>query len=241
MWRVVSAHADGNTAFEVRQRPDLLLIKSSLTPRVPHMVLDPRMAPGNERAWTAALVEEWAGNTVSLMVMIPPGTERGELARALGRWGFARATRPSIAMARFSGSTREHREDADIELATGEDDLAEARRLLATIFDLPEHVFAYYTPQPLVRTYMLRERGIGVAAACLCPFAGAAGVYSVGVLPAVRGKGYAQRLVLQLLSDAADLGLNTAVLSCERHYVPLYRRLGFSVCCELMTYWMEAL
>ena len=50
-----------------------------------------------------------------------------------------------------------------------------------------------------------------------------------------------RRLVLYLLSQAAEMGLTTAVLSCERQIAPLYRSLGFSISCELTTYWMESL
>jgi ribosomal protein S18 acetylase RimI-like enzyme len=204
------------------------------------MVLEPNVAPGDEQSWVGALIREWSGEPVSLMVGIPPGAEQGPLASALQAEGFARGERPSIAMARRADPAFDFRDDGDIELATTDHDLDEARSLLGTIFGLPHEIFAFYTPAAAVRTYLLRESGLGVAAACLCPFAGVAGIYSVGVLPRTRGRGYAKRLVLHILSDAADGGLSTAVLSCDQSLVPLYRRVGFSVCCELATYWMEA-
>jgi GNAT superfamily N-acetyltransferase len=225
MWRGVGALAEPGSIFEVEERAGMLLIKSHYIQRVPHMVLDPRVSPGDERAWVSSLIDEWTGEPVSLLVGIPPGTERGELVQAL----------------RNAGSpVFDFRADADIELAVDARDLEEARTILGQVFGLPGEIFAFYTPLTAVRTFVLRDRGLGVAAACLCPFGGAAGIYSVGVLPGFRGRGYAKRLVLRLLSAAADLGFTTATLSCERGLVPLYRRLGFSTCCELTTYWMEA-
>jgi ribosomal protein S18 acetylase RimI-like enzyme len=241
MWRSVGAHANHDAAFEVHERPTMLLVKSHLSQRVPHMVLDPRVPPGEERGWASALIQEWAGTPVSVMVQIPPGFEHGRLVSVLRDLGFLQGLRPSVAMARRADTVFELRSDEDIELAATDEALDEARRLLGTVFTLPANVFAFYTPRQVVRTYLLREHGLAVGAACLCPFAGAAGVYSVGVLPRARGRGYAQRLVLQMLSDAAELGFSTAVLSCDRQLIPLYRRLGFGVACDLVTYWMEAL
>jgi ribosomal protein S18 acetylase RimI-like enzyme len=240
MWRNVGACALEGSVFKVEDRTNMLLIRSSNVERVPHMVLDPRLSPGGEQKWTDALVHEWAGEPVSLMVGIVPGSERGPLASVLHREGFVQGVRPSVAMVKSGRPRFEARNDPDIVYAVSDRDLNEARALLAQVFGLPRDIFAFYTPPECVKTFILRENGIGVAAACLCPFAGVAGVYSVGVLQEARGNGFAQRLVLQILSAASELGLSTAVLSCERGLVPLYRRLGFTVCWELMTYWMEA-
>jgi GNAT superfamily N-acetyltransferase len=241
MWRSVGARAERDSVFEVHDRSEMLLIKSHYPERVPHMVLDPRAAPGMESTWTRALIQEWAGEPVSVMVSIPPGAEQSSLTSALQDHGFVRGIRPSVAMARCASPTFDSRDDDDIALAHSQSDLEQARNVLATVFALPTEVFAFYTPFPVVYTYILREHGIGVAAGCLCPFAGVAGLYSIGVVPSARGKGYARRLVLYLLTCAAKRGITTAVLSCERSLVPLYRRLGFSACCDLTTYWMEAL
>jgi ribosomal protein S18 acetylase RimI-like enzyme len=240
MWRNVGACDGDNTVFKVEDRPDMLLVRSTNVERVPHMVLDPVVALGDEHRWTQSLVREWSGEPVSLMVGVEPGTEKGNLVGAFRSEGFVQGVRPSVAMVKTGRPEFERRLDADICLAASDNDLEDARVLLAKVFGLHRDIFAFYTPRECVKTFVLREHGIAVAAACLCPFAGAAGVYSVGVLPEKRGRGYAQRLVLRLLSAASEMGLSTAVLSCEQGLVPLYRRLGFSVCWELMTYWMEA-
>ncbi len=240
MWRSVGRHSGGNSSFVVEDREDMLLVKSQFAHRVPHMVLDPRVTPGMEHAWTRSIIREWAGESVAVMVEIPPGTEGGALAASLREEGFVRGMRPSIGMTLEAKPAFDVRDDASISLASDGADLDEAREVLGSVFGLPSHVFAFYTPPHVVRTFILREFGIGVAAACLCPFAGVAGVYSVGVLPTSRGKGCARRLVLYVLSQAAQMGLTTAVLSCEHHLAPLYRSLGFSVRCELTTYWLES-
>src|SRR5437660_1465874 len=83
MWRNVGACDRENSVFRVEDRPDMLLIRSRNVERVPHMVLEPNVFPGGARAWTEALVREWSGDPVSLMVGIEPGSERGELTAVL--------------------------------------------------------------------------------------------------------------------------------------------------------------
>ena len=241
MWRSVGSHTDGNTSFAVEDREDMLLVKSQFAHRVPHMVLDPRVPAGHEKSWTRALIKEWAGQPVSVMVEIPPGTDDSPLAATLLEQGFVRGIRPSVGMTCKARPMFERREDVSIALAEEDGDLALARALLGSVFGLPSQVFAFYTPAEVVDTYILRVSGVGVAAACLCPFAGVAGVYSVGVLQEARGRGFARRLVLYVLGQAGRMGLTTAVLSCERQLAPFYRSLGFSIDCELTTYWLESL
>jgi GNAT superfamily N-acetyltransferase len=130
--------------------------------------------------------------------------------------------------------------DREISIAEGGHDLDEARVLLARVFGLPPAVFGFYTPPELVLTYVLRIQAVAVGATCLCSNGESAGIYSVGVLPPMRGRGYAQRLVWHVLADAARMGLSLAVLSCERNLVPFYEQLGFSTCWELHSYWLEA-
>lgn len=239
MWRHVGALAPEGSAFEVTERSDMLLIRSRYAQRVPHMVLDPVVPPGDAPRWAGELVRDLTIDPVSVMVGIPPGEEHGGLIQALLAEGFVRAARPTVAMtmpsARPSGPA-----DPSITLALDDGELAEARVLLSRIFGLPSAVFAYYTPPDVVRTYLLRQESVVVAAACLCPAVDTAGIYSVGVLPGVRGRGFARRLVRHAAGDAATLGYATVVLSCEEGLAPLYRRLGFTACWELYSYWLEA-
>lgn len=127
-----------------------------------------------------------------------------------------------------------------ISLASGEAELSEARDLLARVFGLPSLVFAFYTPPSIVHTYVFRQDGRAMGAICLCPFAGSAGIYSVGVLPSARGRGLARRLVRHALAEAVAMGYRRAVLSCERHLTGLYLPFGFKACWDLRSYWLEA-
>jgi ribosomal protein S18 acetylase RimI-like enzyme len=238
MWRRVGPLAPSGSIFEVTERADMLLIRSHYAHRVPHMVLAPRVLDADAPRWTRALVDELARDPVSLVIRIPPGQEGSALVQALLAEGFMRAARPDLAMAR-STPPPDNVPDTDITLVAGGHDLEEARALLARIFGLPSEVFAYYTPPEVVRTYVLRHGGAPVAAACLSPSADAAGIYSVGVLPSMRGQGFARRLVLHAVRDASMLGFSTVVLSCEQYLAPLYRRLGFTPCWELISYWLE--
>lgn len=240
MWREVGRAAGDRGAFDVQSRPDMLLIRSTHAQRVPHMVLDPRVPDAQAATWTSRLVGELGNGPTSLMIGISPGDEEGALVAALRAEGFQAESRPKIAMTCSLADLAPGGRDAAIAEARTQRDLAEARELLGSVFGLPVQVFAFYTPPDLVSTYVLRRKGQPLAAVCLCPFAGSAGIYSVGVLPHARGHGYARRLVAHTLMEAAARGLGTAVLSCERQLVPLYLPLGFESRWELRNYWLEA-
>jgi GNAT superfamily N-acetyltransferase len=240
MWRTVGALSPTDGAFEVIQRQDSLLIKSRLVQRVPHTVLDPHVADGAARTWATSMVNDLGHDPVSILVRLPPGLEKSPLVGALQGEGFQREVRPAIALTRQLRSLTVRTPDHAITLAEREHELEEARTLLARVFGLPPAVFAFYTPPKLVLTYLLRIKGVAVGATCLCSNGESAGIYSVGVMPTMRGRGYAQRLVWHALAEAARMRLNLAVLTCERHLVSFYEQLGFSACWELHSYWLEA-
>lgn len=239
MWEAVGAVACQSGVFEVTRRSDMLFIRSLVVHRVPHMVIDPQVADDAAPTWAANLVRSMAGQAGSLMISMPPGREEGPLARALRREGFTPGSPAPVSMVRVRTAPLEPMRDAEITLVADEPQLAIACDLLGRVFGLPKEVFAFYTPPSLVHTYLLRRDGTAVAAACLCPFAGSAGIYSVGVLPAARGKGFARRLIWQVLRDAEHLGLDLAVLTCDGALAPLYRRMGFQECWQNATFWLE--
>lgn len=241
MWREVGAAAADTTVFDVQQRPDMLLVRSNYAQRVPHMILDPVVPLDHVAEWASRIVRELADGIVSLMVTLPPGMETGALAGAMRREGFLPASKRQVSMA--CTMVRGHLNDPDDPAIQRASDVAQldlARGVLARVFGLPASVSAYYTPPELVETLLCYDEGSVVGVACLCPFAGSAGVYSVAVLPAYRGRGYARRLVNRMLVHAARRGYDTAVLSCERHLIPLYQRLGFRACWEPSSYWLDA-
>jgi ribosomal protein S18 acetylase RimI-like enzyme len=241
MWREVGALAPDASIFQVQQRVDMLLVRSNLPQRIPHMILDPLVDGRDVRDWVTRVAECFAAERGSLMVAIPPGEERGPLVEALQAEGFMPSARPLVAMARAPAARDELADPwCEIAVATSDPELREARTLLARVFGLPTDVFAFYTPPSLVQTYVLRRQGVTVAAMCLCPFAGYAGIYSVAVAPSERGQGHAKCLVRRALHDAMAGGLTTAVLSCDRGLVSMYRTLGFTPCWELAAFWLEA-
>ena len=241
MWRAAGAIAPSGSIFVVQQRPDMLLIRSNYARRIPHMILSPTLNGHVPSAWVAGVTRELTAEPISLMVAIPPGAEDSPLLPALAAEGFLPAARPHVAMvAQLGTAAIQAGGSGAIGLASGEADLEEARDLLARVFGLPSLVFAFYTPPSIVHTYVLRQDGRALGAICLCPFAGSAGIYSVGVLPSARGRGLARRLVRHALGEAAAMGYRRAVLSCERHLTGLYLPFGFRPCWDLRSYWLEA-
>lgn len=240
MWRVVGALCAESSVFEVEQRGDMLLVRSLLARRIPHMVLDPLPDRRDLGRWVDAMVGELSPDLHSIMVAVPPGNERSDLVQALIAEGFRQASRPMTAMACTNLLLRQPRElDPSILIAGPGPQLEAARQVLSRVFGLPEEVFAYYTPAPQVYTYVAVLRGAIVGTLCLCPFAGAVGVYSVAVIPEQRRRGIARRLIDCALSDAAAAGYDTAVLSCDRSLIGFYRDQGFTPCWDLMSCWLD--
>jgi ribosomal protein S18 acetylase RimI-like enzyme len=240
MWEAVGAVASTPGVFEVTRRPDMLFVRSLLVHRVPHMVIDPQVEDSSAPAWASAMVRDMRGQPGALMISKPPGLEGGALDRALRREGFTQGSPSPVCMTRVKHPRLEPLDDEDIVLVDTEPFLSVARGLLGGVFGLPPEVFAFYTPPALVSTYLLHHEGMAVAAACLCPFAGTAGIYSVGVLPEARGRGFARRLVRRALQDAEELGFEVAVLTCDAEVTPLYLKAGFSACWRTTTLWLES-
>jgi GNAT superfamily N-acetyltransferase len=239
MWEAVGALGQADSAFEVVRLPDMVLVKSRVLHRVPHMVLVSQVTHADAQAWAAALVRDVLPEPGSVLVSVPPGSEGSALTYALEHEGFALREPAPVAMALVASPLAMPVDDVDVSLVEHEPDLSLARDLLSRVFGLPAEVIAFYTPPHVVRTYLLRYEGTAVAAACMCPLAGSAGIHSVGVLPRARGNGYARRIIRYALGDAAAEGLGRAVLTCDPSVAPLYQRLGFTICWQTTSYWME--
>ncbi|MGH2343646.1 MAG: GNAT family N-acetyltransferase [Chloroflexota bacterium] len=240
MWEAVGTVAMPSGVFEVTRRPDMLFVRSLLVHRVPHMVIDPTVEAGAAPAWASSLVREMQGQAGTLMISMPPGLEDGALEQALRKEGFTHGSPSPACMARVGGPRLDPWRDDAVMLADAEPYLSVARGLLARVFGLPHEVFAFYTPPALVSTYLLHDQGKAVAAACLCPFGHTAGIYSVGVLPEARGRGFARRLIRRALQDAEEMGFELEVLTCDAALAPLYQRAGFRACWRTTTMWMES-
>ncbi len=72
-----------------------------------------------------------------------------------------------------------------------------------------------------------RLDGRPVASAEVFLSAGVAGLYSVGTLPAVRGRGLGRAMTIAALGKARDRGYRVGALQGTEMGVPVYRRLGF--------------
>ena len=54
-------------------------------------------------------------------------------------------------------------------------------------------------------------------------------LFSVCTVPAFRGKGYMEKLLMFLLDEAKNNGIEEVFASAEEKAMPLYKRIGFSV------------
>jgi GNAT superfamily N-acetyltransferase len=68
-----------------------------------------------------------------------------------------------------------------------------------------------------------------------------AGLYWVGTVPAMRGRGLATQLVTHALNASRSLGCTSAVLQASDSGKPVYTRLGFKDYCQFKLYPMGAL
>jgi predicted GNAT family acetyltransferase len=108
-----------------------------------------------------------------------------------------------------------------LEIRVVEDD--EAMRTWAKVFTLGYNLPLEWTDGILdmwqrlgldlpIRNYLGYLNGESVATASLFFGGGAAGIYSVAVLPALRGKGLGKALTIKPLLDARGMGYRIAVL-----------------------------
>jgi ribosomal protein S18 acetylase RimI-like enzyme len=75
--------------------------------------------------------------------------------------------------------------------------------------------------------FLGRMDGRAVASAELFASAGVAGLYSVGTLPAFRGRGLGRAMTVAALREGRDRGYRIGALQGTEPGVPVYRRLGF--------------
>lgn len=88
-----------------------------------------------------------------------------------------------------------------------------------------------------LRHYLGWYRGEPVAVASLFLAGGVAGVYNIGTLPEVRGRGIGRRMTVVGLRNAREAGYRIGVLGASQMGLPMYRSLGFREYCRLR--WME--
>lgn len=132
-----------------------------------------------------------------------------------------------------------------VEKIDGLDGLRDWCRINAAAFGLPaETVEATFAVEAtlgvsLVHRRMLylgRLQGQAVACAALFLDSSVAGLYSVGTLPGLRGRGIGTAITVTALQEAVGMGYRVATLHASSKGESIYRRLGFERYCTLSRY-----
>ncbi|MBB6673641.1 GNAT family N-acetyltransferase [Cohnella nanjingensis] len=76
-------------------------------------------------------------------------------------------------------------------------------------------------------SYLAELDGVPVAIATSFNQGEVAGIYNVGTLPSVRGKGIGRAVTVHAVREARDAGASLAVLQASKMGEPVYRRIGF--------------
>ena len=122
-----------------------------------------------------------------------------------------------------------------IERATDASALAEASPVTLAMIDGPaaQAVFsaayealAFGAERSLV-LFVGRLDGRPVATSALYTGTGLAGVYGVGTLPELRGRGFGRAMTIAALAEGRRRGLQVGALMSSELGLPVYRRLGF--------------
>jgi ribosomal protein S18 acetylase RimI-like enzyme len=132
-----------------------------------------------------------------------------------------------------------------IEKIAGLDGLRDWCKVNAAAFGLPAEtvegtfaVEATLRAAPVARRQLYLGRLDGEAVACAALFldSSVAGLYSVGTLSPVRGKGVGSAITIRALREALSMGYRVATLHASSKGESIYRRLGFERYCTLSRY-----
>jgi hypothetical protein len=91
-------------------------------------------------------------------------------------------------------------------------------------------------PRIPTRYFLGRLDGEPVATGSLLLAGGIAGIYDISTVPWARRRGIGAVMTATMLQEARALGFETAFLQPSEMGEPLYRRLGFRVCCVCSVY-----
>jgi hypothetical protein len=119
---------------------------------------------------------------------------------------------------------------AEIEIATGEEPLAEACTVLADGFGVPAGWFRdTYRPDGLGAgvAYLLRENGRPASTAVSYRGRSGLGIFNVATPAQYRGRGYGAAVTSRAVADGFAGGAEFAYLQSSAMGEPVYRRLGF--------------
>lgn len=120
--------------------------------------------------------------------------------------------------------------------AQDDDGHAAAFEVIQAVYGGPRELTRFFSPPGASRMYLASWDGVPAAAATVWPYAGAAGIYSVAVLPPFRRRGLASDLLRVMLSDLAREGFGLATLRTVDSLLGLYGALGFREVGRVHTY-----
>jgi GNAT superfamily N-acetyltransferase len=122
----------------------------------------------------------------------------------------------------------------DIRPALSAADHATALRIAERVYRDPPGLTQFFGAPAVVHNYIGTWAGQAACSAVLWEFSDVAGIYSVATLPEFRRRGLASAIVVAMMREAQQRGLDLAALRTSFDLVPLYERLAYRVSGSLM-------
>lgn len=208
--------------------------------RLPVMVLVEETTPGGTTRALERLrlaVDTFGLRGTSLYLALPPEGDIEPWRDAALALGF-RHESVQVLMACPLPRRGQFREPArfDIAEAKSDKDWHAALDIIGEVYDDSPRMASFYNPRHKVRLFLARVNNEPVSVAALWPFAGAAGIYSVGTKMRYRGLGLAYALVEYVLETARNEGFPLATLRTTGDLLAVYFRHGFGVVGQVQRY-----
>ena len=209
-------------------------------------VMTAQLAPRDVDRRIDELVQEFQARGLPLEWTVGTSTVPRELGAHLEATGLRHVVRvPGMAVP--LGEIPEEPPPDGLTVATAEsrEEIEAAIRIALATFEIPVEFAPRLTdiemslPEPhgeRARIYLGRLQGRPVASSMLFASAGVAGIYFVGTLAGVRGRGIARTMTAAALREGRDRGYRIGSLQATEMGVPVYRRLGFQAYSEFAIY-----
>lgn len=243
MWNMPQHREDAGGAFDVFSDGLFLRVYSHFPQLWRHqaLLLDANLPQPDFAAAVGAMVADFSGSSGPLGVAVAPGVEE-RVNIALLQHGFHRRSIGTIMGRDLSledlptnppyPSLNTHSVSEYIELAN-------ARSLVAEVFDTPLVIRNYLVDDVAYVPYIAEINQVAVASLTLVPSGDVAGIYSVATLPPYRGRGIATAMLDKVLADAVGMGFHRTVLACVPAMVRHYVRSGYRAVGTLTGYTLD--